>query len=71
MARMVVLNNKKLALEIAKRNYTVIAFSKRCGICRQTVGEIINKKVKCRLLTACKIAKALDLEVEDLLLKEG
>ena len=65
--QLVLLDSKKLSLEIAKSNCSVAAFSKKCGVHRQ----IINRGVSCRFLTAYKIAKGLNLEVEDLLLKEG
>lgn len=71
MLHMVTLDGKKVALEISKRNYTIVGFSKICKVHRQTIAEIINRGMKCKLLNACKIAQGLDLEVEDLLLKEG
>ena len=69
--QLVLLDSKKLSLEIAKSNSSVTAFSKKCGVHRQTIAEIINRGVSCRFLTAYKIAKGLNLEVEDLVLKEG
>ena len=67
MIQMVTLDSKKVALEIAKQNYTIKDFSKKCGVHRSTISEIINSdNTQCKLLIACKIANALNLEVADL-----
>lgn len=67
MIQMVTLDSKKVALEIAKQHYTIKDFSKKCGVHRSTISEIINRdNSQCKLLIACKIANALNLEVADL-----
>ena len=56
MIQMVTLDSKKVALEIAKQNYTIKDFSKKCGVHRSTISEIINRdNSQCKLLIACKI----------------
>lgn len=37
--QLVLLDSKKLSLEIAKSNSSVTAFSKKCGVHRQTIAE--------------------------------
>ena len=60
------INQIKLGVLLAKRNWTYQKLAKESKVCRQTLSYIKNGK-SCSFLTAVKIAEALGVEVTDLL----
>lgn len=60
------INQIKLGVLLAKRNWTYQTLAKESKVCRQTISYIKNGK-SCSFITAVKIAEALGVEVTDLL----
>lgn len=56
----------KLVAELTKRNMTQQDLSKLSGVCRPTISYIKNGK-SCSNQVGMRIAKALDMDIEDLL----
>lgn len=60
------INQIKLGVLLAKRNWTYQTLAKESKVCRQTISYIKNGK-SCSFITAVKIAEALGVEVTELL----
>lgn len=60
----------KLVAELARRNMTQRDLSRLSGVCRPTISYIKNGK-SCSDEVGRKIARALNVDVSDLLEKEG
>lgn len=64
------LNEDKLMLAMAKARLTVQGLCEAAGIQYQTYRRIINGN-SCKPITAGRIAVALDVDVEELIEREG
>ena len=60
------IDEKKLFIQLAKKNWNICNLADTLGVCPQTI-EAIKKRKSPRPSTIGKIAKALDCEPEDLL----
>lgn len=64
------LNKNTLSIAMLNKGYSINKLSKRSGVGKATISRIFRDTTNARPETLYKIAKALDLEAEDLLLKE-
>lgn len=63
------LNLKALNLEMLKKGYSINQLSKKSGLGKATISRLTRDKVISRPSTIYKIAKALDIDVETLLIE--
>lgn len=64
------LNQQALNLAMLNKGYSISELSRVCGVGKATISRALRRKSVSRPVTIYKIAQALDLEVEDLLIKE-
>lgn len=64
------INTDYLITAIANRGITMVELSKRADISRTTIYRIINKKSKPTLIVIGKLARALNISVDELFLNE-
>ena len=64
------INSFQINAQLARKNMTRIELAKKSGILPQNISTIINRG-SCEPRTAGKIARALNVDVEDLIVKEG
>lgn len=64
------LNQASLNIAMLNKGYSISELSKVCGVGKSTISRIIRGQSAFRPSTIYKIANALDLEVEDLIVKE-
>lgn len=60
-------NGKKLMLAIANSGYSAVELAKICGVSQVTIARFKAGTQKARPQTIGKIAKALNIRVEDLI----
>ncbi|WP_455717649.1 helix-turn-helix domain-containing protein [Anaerosporobacter sp.] len=60
------INRIRFILELAKKDLTLKVLAEKSGVSRQTLSYIKSGK-NCTELVACKIAKALDVDVTELI----
>lgn len=63
------LNLKALNLAMIKRGYSVNQLSKESGVGKATISRLTREKVVSRPNTIYKIAKALEIDVEEILVE--
>lgn len=63
------LNLKTLKLAVTKSGYSVNEIAERAGLARQTVSRILNNEESVRPSTAGKLAKALEIDIESIILE--
>lgn len=63
------LNLKALNLEMLKKGYSINQLSKKSGLGKATISRLTRDKVISRPSTIYKIANALDIDVEALLIE--
>lgn len=63
------LNLNTLKLSVIKSGYSVNEIAERTGLARQTISRILNKEQSVRPSTAGKIAKALGVKVESIIIE--
>lgn len=63
------LNLKAINLAMIKKGYSISKLSKECGLGKATISRAIRETTTPRQSTICKIAKALDVKVEELLIE--
>ncbi|WP_297137124.1 helix-turn-helix domain-containing protein [Terrisporobacter sp.] len=63
------LNLKALNLEMLKKGYSINQLSKKSGLGKATISRLTRDKVISRPSTIYKIANALDIDVEKLLIE--
>lgn len=63
------LNLKALNLEMLKKGYSINQLSKKSGLGKATISRLTRDKVISRPSTIYKIANALDIDVEVLLIE--
>lgn len=63
------LNLKILNLEMLKKGYSINQLSKKSGLGKATISRLTRDKVISRPSTIYKIANALDIDVEKLLIE--
>lgn len=63
------LNLKALNLVMIKKGYSINELAKQSGVGKATISRLIRDKVISRPSTIYKIAKALEIDVEDILLE--
>lgn len=61
------INKDKLMIAIANSGYSALELAKVCGVSQVTLARFKTGKQKARPQTISKIAKALNVRVEDLL----
>ncbi len=61
------LNLKALNLAMLNKGYSISRLSKECGVSKAAISRVMKDIKISRAETIYKIAKALDLEVQDLL----
>lgn len=63
------LNLNTLKLAVTKSGYSVNEIAERTGLARQTISRLLNNEKAVRPSTAGKLAKALEIEVESIILE--
>lgn len=63
------LNLKALDLSMLKKGYSINQLSKESGVGKATISRLTREKVVSRPRTIYKIAKALDIDVEEILVE--
>lgn len=63
------LNLKVLNLEMIKKGYSINQLSKKSGLGKATISRLMRNQVISRPRTIYKIANALDIDVEILLIE--
>lgn len=58
-----------LKLAMLRKGYSVTKLSKQSGLSKSTISNVINKENVVRYETIYKIAKCLDINVEDLVIE--
>lgn len=61
------ININRLSLEMLSKGYSISKLSKISGLSKSTISRVIKSKGEIRVETIFKIAKALDLEVRELI----
>ncbi|WGX76515.1 helix-turn-helix transcriptional regulator [Paraclostridium bifermentans] len=64
------LNLKALNLSMIKKGYSINQLAKEAGIGKATVSRALREVAVSRQSTIYKMAKALDTEIEELLIEE-
>lgn len=64
------LNKDVLNIIMLNKGYSINKLSKESSVGKATISRILNDKSRFRADTIYKIAKALDLKAEDLIIKE-
>lgn len=64
------LNQQALNIAMLNKGYSISELSRVCGIGKATISRALRKEGCCRPITIYKIAQALGLEAEELLIKE-
>lgn len=64
------INRFKLATEIMRKDWTQTSLAKEAGVSRVTVNSIVSGR-KCTDDTGRRIAKALGVDVSEIIEKEG
>lgn len=64
---MLIVNSQKLIIAIANSGYTAVELSKVCGVSQVTIARFKAGTQKARPQTLGKIARALNVKVEDLI----
>lgn len=64
------LNLKALNLSMIKKGYSINQLAKEAGIGKTTVSRALREVTVSRQSTIYKMAKALDTEIEELLIEE-
>ncbi len=63
------LNLKVLNLVMIKKGYSINELARKSGVGKATISRLIRDKVISRPSTIFKIAKALEIDVEEILLE--
>ncbi len=63
------LDLKKLKLVVISRGYSVNEIAEKAGLARQTISRLLNNEKSVRPSTAGKLAKALEIDVESIILE--
>lgn len=63
------LNVKATNLAMIKKGYSINQLSKFSGVSKATLSRTLNKETSATPKTIYKIAQALDVEIEDLLIE--
>ena len=63
------LNLKVLNLEMIKKGYSINELAKQSGVGKATISRLIRDKAVARQSTIFKIAKALEIDIEEILLE--
>lgn len=63
------INRIKLAVAMAKQDITQIQLAEKAGVCRNTISCIRSGK-SCRDIIGIKIAKALNVSIDEIIEKE-
>lgn len=63
------LNLKILNLEMIKKGYSINQLSKKSGLGKATISRLMRNQVISRPSTIYKIAKALEINIEELLIE--
>ena len=64
---MLIINRNKLLIAIANHGYSAIELSKKSGVSQVTIARFKAGTQKARPQTVYKLAKALNVKVEDLI----
>lgn len=63
------LNLNKLKLAVITSGYSVNEIAEKTGLARQTISRILNNEQSVRPSTASKLAKALEVKVESIIIE--
>lgn len=63
------LNLKKLKLVVISSGFSVNEIAEKTGLARQTISRLLNNEKSVRPSTAGKLAKALEINVESIILE--